>query len=44
MKKRTIKGYFIAGLLIVVPAFITIYVIRLIVGLLISLTKAFPEQ
>ena len=42
-KKRTIRGYFFAGLLIVVPAYITIYILRLIVGFLGSFTKSFPQ-
>ena len=42
-KKRTIRGYFFAGLLIVVPAYITIYILRLIVGFLGSFTQSFPQ-
>ncbi len=42
-KKRTIRGYFFAGLLIVVPAYITIYILRLIVGFLGSFTRSFPQ-
>ncbi len=42
-KKRTIRGYFITGLLIVVPAYITIYILRIIVGFLGSFTRVFPE-
>ncbi|MBE9531584.1 MAG: DUF502 domain-containing protein [Proteobacteria bacterium] len=43
MKKRTIRGYFLAGLFLVVPAYITIYILRLIVGFLGSFTKTFPS-
>jgi uncharacterized membrane protein len=42
-KKKTIRGYFFAGLLLVVPAYITIYILRIIVGFLSSFTKAFPQ-
>ncbi|MEE9543107.1 MAG: DUF502 domain-containing protein [Thermodesulfobacteriota bacterium] len=42
-KKRSIKGYFFAGLLVVVPAYITVYILRLIVGFLASFTEAFPQ-
>ena len=43
MKKRTIRGYFLAGLLLVVPAYITIYILRLIVSFLGSFTQSFPQ-
>ncbi len=42
-KKRSIRSYFFAGLLIVVPVYITVYILRLIVGFLGSFTEAFPQ-
>ncbi len=42
-KKRTIRGYFFTGLLIVIPAYITIYILKVIVGFLASFTAAFPQ-
>jgi uncharacterized membrane protein len=42
-KKRTIRGYFMTGLLIVVPTYVTFYILRLIVGFLGSFTEAFPQ-
>lgn len=42
-KKRSIRGYFITGLLIVVPTYITVYILRIIVGFLSSFTRVFPE-
>lgn len=43
MKRRSTKGYFITGLLIVVPAYITIYVLRVIAGFMDSITRALPD-
>ncbi len=42
-KKRTIRGYFMTGLVLVVPLFVTGYIIKLIVTFLSSLTSAIPE-
>ena len=42
-KKKSIRSYFFAGLLIVIPAYITIYILRVIVGFLVSFTAAFPQ-
>lgn len=42
-KKRSIRGYFITGLLIVVPTYVTIYILKIIVGFLSSFTEVFPE-
>ncbi len=41
-KKRSIRGYFMAGLLVVVPAFITVSVIKIIATWVISLKESIP--
>ena len=38
-----IKGYFITGLLVVVPLYITVYVLSLIGGFMDSIYRVLPE-
>lgn len=43
MKKKGLKGYFITGLLVVVPLYITVYVLTLIVGFMDSAVNVLPR-
>lgn len=43
MKKKGLKGYFITGLFVVVPLYITVYVLTLIVGFMDSAVNVLPR-